>query len=73
MALKYVEEMEAEILYKTVIENKISMCGFIPVTITLFAARKLGATSATLIGYTDSGYVSGDSNQAVGYAGLTIS
>ncbi|MBW1635940.1 MAG: AmmeMemoRadiSam system protein B [Deltaproteobacteria bacterium] len=73
MALKCVEEMEPEMLYRTVIENKISMCGFIPVTVTLFAAGMLGATSAKLIGYTDSGYVSGDSNQVVGYAGLTIS
>ncbi len=73
LALKCVEELEPEKLYQTVLENKISMCGFIPVTITLFAAKILGATSARLIGYTDSGYVSGDTDQVVGYAGLTIS
>ena len=73
IALKYVEELEPEKLYHTVIENNISMCGFIPVTITLFAAKKLGATSTKLIGYTDSGYVSGDTDQVVGYAGLSIS
>ena len=73
LALKCVEELEPEKLYQTVLENKISMCGFIPVTITLFAAKMIGATSSRLIGYTDSGYVSGDSNQVVGYAGLTIS
>jgi len=73
LALKYVQELEPEKLYHTVLDNKISMCGFIPVTITLFAAKLLGATSTRLIGYTDSGYVSGDTNQVVGYAGLTIS
>jgi len=73
LALKCVEDMEPEELYQVVVDNSISMCGFIPVTITLFAARKLGATSAKLIGYTDSGYVSGESSQVVGYAGLTIS
>lgn len=72
LALKCVQELEPEKLYHTVIDNKISMCGFIPVTITLFAAKLLGATSTKLIGYTDSGYVSGDSDQVVGYAGLTI-
>jgi len=73
LALQCVEEMEPEKLYRTVLDNKISMCGFIPVTITLFAARMLGAASTKLIGYTDSGYVSGDTDQVVGYAGLTIS
>jgi len=73
LALKYVQELEPEKLYNTVIENKISMCGFIPVTITLIASKLLGATSSRLIGYTDSGYVSGDTDQVVGYAGLTIS
>jgi AmmeMemoRadiSam system protein B len=73
LALQCVEDMEPEELYRVVVDNGISMCGFIPVTITLFAARILGATSAKLIGYTDSGYVSGESTQVVGYAGLTIS
>jgi AmmeMemoRadiSam system protein B len=49
------------------------MCGFIPVTITLLAARHLGATGVELVGYTDSGEASGDIDQVVGYAGLIIS
>ncbi len=73
LALKCVERLEPEKLYHTVIDNNISMCGFIPVTIILFAAKLLGATSTRLVGYTDSGYVSGDTDQVVGYAGLTIS
>jgi len=73
LALKCVEELDPEQLYQTILNNDISMCGFIPVVITLFAAKILGATSTKLIGYTDSGYVSGDTDQVVGYAGLTIS
>ncbi len=73
LALKCIEELEPEKLYRTVKDNNISMCGVLPVTIALFAAKILGASSAKLIGYTDSGYVSGDTDQVVGYAGLTIS
>ena len=40
---------------------------------TLEAAVKLGATKAELVGYTDSGAVSGDTDQVVGYAGVIIS
>jgi len=73
LALKCIEELEPEKLYGTVLDNAISMCGFIPVTIALAAAKSLGATTTRLIDYTDSGYVSGDTEQVVGYAGITIS
>ncbi len=73
LALICIENLEPETLYHTVIDNNISMCGVLPVTIALFAAKILGATSTKLIGYTDSGYVSGDTSQVVGYAGLSIS
>ena len=72
LALKCIERLEPEKLYHTVRDNNISMCGVLPVTIALSAAKKLGATTARLIGYTDSGYVSGDTDQVVGYAGLSI-
>lgn len=72
LALKCIEELEPENLYRTVRGNNISMCGVLPVTIALVAAKKLGAKSAKLVGYTDSGYVSGDTTQVVGYAGFSI-
>ncbi len=72
LALQCVEELNPEKLYQTVHDNKISMCGVVPVTIVLFAAKILGATSATLIERSDSGAISGDTDQVVGYAGLTI-
>jgi len=73
LAIKCIKELKPEKLYHTVKDNNISMCGVLPVAITLFAAKILGATSTKLIGYTDSGYVSGDTDQVVGYAGLSIS
>lgn len=60
-------------LYYTVLDKKISMCGFIPTTIMLFAARKLGASLARLVRYADSGQVNGDATKVVGYAGFVIS
>ncbi len=72
-ALRHIKSLDPEKLYFTVFDNKISMCGVIPVTVTLIAAKMLGASSCELIGYTDSGYVSGDTEQIVGYAGMTIS
>ena len=71
-ALDKVLALDAEGLYCTVLQERISMCGFIPVVITLEAANKLGATKAELAGYTDSGAISGDTDQVVGYAGVII-
>jgi hypothetical protein len=39
----------------------------------MYAAEELGAQNATLVRYTNSGEVSGDMSQVVGYAGLIIS
>ena len=72
-ALDKVLALDPEGLYRTVLKERISMCGFIPVAVTLEAAVKLGATKAELVGYTDSGAVSGDTDQVVGYAGVIIS
>jgi len=71
-ALDKIIDLDPSGLYQTVVKNNISMCGFIPVTITLMVSKQLGATSARLVGYTDSGDTSGDLNQVVGYAGFVI-
>ena len=73
LALRDIENLNPHDLYNTVFSNQISMCGVIPVVITLLAANILGAESSHLVGYTDSGYISGDTNQVVGYAGIVIS
>jgi MEMO1 family protein len=71
-ALKCIERMDPLDLYHTVLDNHISMCGVIPVVIALLAAKACGAKQSSLIGYTDSGYISGDADQVVGYAGVVI-
>jgi len=64
--------VDPEGLYETVVKEKISMCGFMPVTTMLFAARKLGAQKGELVKYMTSAEVSGDYDYVVGYAGLII-
>jgi MEMO1 family protein len=59
-------------LYQIVRQRQITMCGFVPTTVTLLACQELGATAATLVRYRTSGDVSGDLDTVVGYAGLII-
>ena len=72
-ALAQILALDPETLYQTVMGMNISMCGVIPTTIALAAARELGARGCELVCYSDSGAVSGDIDQVVGYAGLLIS
>ncbi len=72
LALQCIECLDANGLYRTVYDNGISMCGVIPVVIAMLAAKAGGAKTSRLVGYTDSGYVSGDTGQVVGYAGIVI-
>ena len=59
-------------LLETVSDENISMCGIIPATIALVAAKELGAKKAELIDYATSGDTSGDYEHVVGYAGILI-
>ena len=71
-ALACIERLDPYALYRIVHDNRISMCGVIPVVIAMLAAKACGAKKTDLVGYTDSGYTSGDTDQVVGYAGLII-
>jgi AmmeMemoRadiSam system protein B len=59
-------------LYDTVRRERITMCGVVPATVMLVAAKALGATRAELVRYANSGDVNGDTRQVVGYAGVLI-
>ena len=70
LAIQEMEKVDARGLYETVHENKISMCGYLPATATMIAAKDLGATSGRLLKYATSGDVTHDYSSVVGYAGL---
>ena len=59
-------------LYETVLSNRISMCGVLPTVVMLQAVRCLDAQRTELVDYTNSGDVTGDQSDVVGYAGIRI-
>lgn len=72
LAIRRILELDAQGLYYTVRDQEITMCGFGPAVAMLTACKALGATKAELIKYTNSGDVSGDYDQVVGYAGVVV-
>ncbi len=73
--LKAIQEMlklDPQGLYRAVKGFGITMCGFGPAVAMLTAAQLLGATKAEMVKYANSGDISGDYDQVVGYAGIII-
>jgi AmmeMemoRadiSam system protein B len=71
-AIDRILSLDPEGLYETVAKERISMCGYLPATALLFAAKALGARSARLVKYSTSAEVSGDYYHVVGYAGIVL-
>ena len=71
-AIDAVLALDPKGLWRVVDEENISMCGFIPTTTMLIAAKKLGATNARLIKHATSGDVNGDYSHVVGYAAILV-
>jgi MEMO1 family protein len=71
-AIERILALDPEGLHRVVHAEEISMCGVVPTTVMLVAARALGATRAELVRYAHSGEVSGDDRRVVGYAGLLV-
>lgn len=72
LAINEALNLNPEGLYNIVHKERISMCGFLPVTIMLYAAKALGAKEARLVKYATSGDVIGDYEHVVGYAGVIV-
>jgi len=71
-AITAIARLDPEGLDAAVTEHRISMCGIAPTLAVLHAARRLGATGATLVDYATSADRGGDRDRVVGYAGFTI-
>jgi len=72
-ALARVEALDPEGLFRTILTEDISMCGFLPATALLFAAGGSGRhRTATVVARADSGDQTGDSSSVVGYAGVIV-
>jgi AmmeMemoRadiSam system protein B len=60
-------------LQAVVERNRISMCGYGPVSTAIVAARLMGAGTARLLSYKTSGDITGDTSYVVGYASMVFS
>jgi len=73
LAIDTILNLDAHGLYYTVLNNNISMCGYVPTTVAIATSKELGASRAELVKYMTSGDVTGDYHDVVGYAGMLIS
>lgn len=71
-AIARVLDLDPEGLVRICREKGITMCGVIPSTVMLVAAKELGATKAELLRYNTSGDVTGDNRQVVAYAAMAV-
>jgi hypothetical protein len=72
LALDRIANLDAEGLFRTVLAEFISMCGFLPATALLFAAKASGVSRARVVARRDSGDETGDTSSVVGYAGVVL-
>lgn len=72
-ALERVLALDGKGLLEICHSRGITMCGVVPATVMIEAALQLGALQAELVAYGTSGDVTGDSEQVVGYAAVTVS
>ncbi len=71
-AIDAILKLDEELLYNTVKNNGITMCGYGSTSTVIKASRELGAKEAILLKYGNSGDVSGDNHSVVGYGALKI-
>ncbi len=70
LALDQALSLDPRGLFEVVQKNRISMCGVVPAAVALLWAKRRGARSASLLNYTHSGEVTGDTSSVVAYASL---
>jgi len=71
-AFRAIERVDPDGLFSAVVEHEISMCGFLPATALLVAARRRGVSRAEIVARSDSGDRTGDADSVVGYAGMIV-
>ncbi|MDO4587624.1 MAG: AmmeMemoRadiSam system protein B [Planctomycetia bacterium] len=70
IALDALESLDPLLFYRTVLEQRISMCGVQPMFLTLEILKRMGKLGSALkVRQTTSAEISGDRSRVVGYAG----
>lgn len=70
--LDAIVSLDPKQLFEEVGKKKVSMCGYGPTAVMLYACLALGAKEAEVVKYMTSGDVTGDFRQVVGYAGVVV-
>ncbi len=65
--LEAIELFDEEEMFKRIIANNVTMCGYGPVATTMAATREMGARTVRILKYATSGDASGDYTSVVGY------
>lgn len=73
LAIEAILNLNEVQLQERVYKNRITMCGFGPVSAAIVASKHMGARYAELFSYHTSGDISGDYSAVVGYASIRIS
>ena len=71
-AIEQLLNLDPQGLLATIRKDRTSMCGVLPATVLVAAARQLGCSETELVCYGNSGDVTGDQRSVVGYAGAIV-
>lgn len=71
-ALGYIERMDIEGLFRGIENGRYEACGAGPVIVAIMVARAMGADTAKILEYMNSGDVTGDKSGVVGYAAVAL-
>jgi AmmeMemoRadiSam system protein B len=72
IALEAIGRLDGEELLAACRRERITMCGRAPAAVVLEAAKRLGASEASVVDYRHSGQVTGDDTSVVAYAGVVV-
>jgi AmmeMemoRadiSam system protein B/AmmeMemoRadiSam system protein A len=72
IVIDHVKHYDPQGLFKAIATGKCEACGADPLVTTMLLAKKLGANQSKLLNYANSGDVSGDKTQVVGYMSAVL-
>ena len=70
LAIKSIESMDISKFYSTIVNEKISLCGYGPIATLITIAKIVQTKPPKLLCYKTSGDITGDYSSTVGYASL---
>lgn len=69
-AVEFIKKLDAMGFYNYVLEQRLSICGYAPITVTLHYCKEKGRKKATLLKYDTSARITKDKTNVVGYASI---